>query len=164
MRSSLSPNSASSTNSSSTSSSHSMHHLDVNTTATAGLNPFVQRHVIKTKKIKRQQGSSRFISQMGKELEPLPLIKGNQFVQMTFSFMISNEKNYYRRTCSWTARFVHKKAEAVLYCVWFHGSGDRLEKQGNKTRLPQRNCGLHKRDQELSEWVGLSGNNRHGVV
>jgi len=75
MRSSLSPNSASSTNSSSTSSSHSMHHLDVNTTATAGLNPFVQRHVIKTKKIKRQQGSSRFISQMGKELEPLPLIK-----------------------------------------------------------------------------------------
>ena len=63
-----------------------MHHLEVNNAASGGLNPFVQRHVIKTKKIKRQQGSSRFISQMGKELEPLPLIKGSHSVQITFDY------------------------------------------------------------------------------
>lgn len=41
------------------------------------LNPFTQKTAIKTKKPKRQQGSSRFISKMSRELEPLPLIKGN---------------------------------------------------------------------------------------
>lgn len=37
--------------------------------------PFTQRQVIKTKKIKRQQGSSRFIASTNKELEQLPPIK-----------------------------------------------------------------------------------------
>lgn len=40
--------------------------------------PFTQRQVIKTKKIKRQQGSSRFITAANKELEPLPPIKGER--------------------------------------------------------------------------------------
>ncbi|RNA34158.1 serine threonine- phosphatase 2A 56 kDa regulatory subunit alpha isoform [Brachionus plicatilis] len=39
------------------------------------IDPFTQRQMIKTKKIKRQQGSSRFINSMNKELEPLPAIK-----------------------------------------------------------------------------------------
>lgn len=38
-------------------------------------NPFTQRQTIRTKKIKRQQGSSRFITAANKELEPLPPIK-----------------------------------------------------------------------------------------
>jgi serine/threonine-protein phosphatase 2A regulatory subunit B' len=39
------------------------------------IDPFTQRQVIKSKKIKRQQGSSRFITATNKELEPLPPIK-----------------------------------------------------------------------------------------
>ncbi len=43
--------------------------------STRPIDPFVQRQVIKSKKIKRQQGSSRFITSTIKELEPLPPIK-----------------------------------------------------------------------------------------
>ncbi len=39
-------------------------------------NPFTQRQAIRSKKIKRQQGSSRFITAANKELEPLPAIRG----------------------------------------------------------------------------------------
>jgi len=39
------------------------------------IDPFTQRQQIKSKKIKRQQGSSRFITATNKELEPLPPIK-----------------------------------------------------------------------------------------
>ena len=46
---------------------------------TSGLNPFTQKQAIKSKKPKRQQGSSRFCGQMSKDLEPLPLIKGMIF-------------------------------------------------------------------------------------
>jgi len=53
--------------------------LTISTEATSStvrpIDPFVQRQVIKSKKIKRQQGSSRFISSTTKELEPLPPIK-----------------------------------------------------------------------------------------
>jgi serine/threonine-protein phosphatase 2A regulatory subunit B' len=38
-------------------------------------NPFTQRQAIRSKKIKRQQGSSRFITAANKELEPLPAIR-----------------------------------------------------------------------------------------
>ena len=51
-----------------------------NTTSSSSLNtnpnPFTQRQTIRSKKIKRQQGSSRFIQAANKELEPLPAIKG----------------------------------------------------------------------------------------
>ena len=40
-----------------------------------GLDPFSHKQPIKTKKIKRQQGSSRFLSTQNKDLEPLPAIK-----------------------------------------------------------------------------------------
>lgn len=39
------------------------------------IDPFTQRQVIKSKKIRKQQGSSRFINNSSKELEPLPPIK-----------------------------------------------------------------------------------------
>lgn len=41
-----------------------------------GFNPFNQRQAIRTRRIKRQQGSSRFINEQYKELEQLPPIKG----------------------------------------------------------------------------------------
>ncbi len=40
------------------------------------INPFTQRQAIKTRRVKRQQGSSRFINEQHKELEQLPAIKG----------------------------------------------------------------------------------------
>ena len=42
----------------------------------AAINPFTQRQVIRSRRIKRQQGSSRFINEHYKELEQLPSIKG----------------------------------------------------------------------------------------
>lgn len=39
-------------------------------------NPFYQRQAIRTRRVKRQQGSSRFINEQYKELEALPPIKG----------------------------------------------------------------------------------------
>ena len=41
-----------------------------------GANPFYQRQAIRTRRVKRQQGSSRFINEQYKELEALPPIKG----------------------------------------------------------------------------------------
>lgn len=78
IRTSLSPsNSNISTNSSISISQNNSNNLNVNngSNTSNNLNPFVHRQSIKSKKIKRQQGSSRFIPQMSKELEPLPLIK-----------------------------------------------------------------------------------------
>ena len=46
-----------------------------NNLAAPNPNPFTQRQTIRTKKIKRQQGSSRFVTAANKELEPLPPIK-----------------------------------------------------------------------------------------
>lgn len=40
-----------------------------------GTNPFYQRQAIRTRRVKRQQGSSRFINEQYKELEALPPIK-----------------------------------------------------------------------------------------
>lgn len=77
IRSSLSPTSMSSASLSMSMSNNS--HLDPNSTSTAGnqsvVNPFTQKQAIKSKKVKRQQGSSRFIMQLSKELEPLPPIR-----------------------------------------------------------------------------------------
>lgn len=39
------------------------------------LNPFTQRQAIRSRRVKRQQGSSRFINEQYKELEQLPPIK-----------------------------------------------------------------------------------------
>jgi len=44
-------------------------------TSNEGFNPFNQRQAIRTRRIKRQQGSSRFINEQYKELEQLPPIK-----------------------------------------------------------------------------------------
>ena len=46
-----------------------------NSSSNRPIDPFTQRQLIKSKKIKRQQGSSRFITATSKELEPLPPIK-----------------------------------------------------------------------------------------
>jgi hypothetical protein len=51
--------------------------LNNNSSLNTNPNPFTQRQTIRSKKIKRQQGSSRFITAANKELEPLPAIKGN---------------------------------------------------------------------------------------
>jgi hypothetical protein len=42
----------------------------------ATLDPFSQKQVIKSKKVKKQQGSSRYLAATNKDLEPLPPIKG----------------------------------------------------------------------------------------
>ncbi len=39
-------------------------------------NPFYQRQAIRARRVKRQQGSSRFINEQYKELEALPPVKG----------------------------------------------------------------------------------------
>jgi serine/threonine-protein phosphatase 2A regulatory subunit B' len=39
------------------------------------IDPFTQRQIIKSKKLKRQQGSSRYLNSGTRELEPLPAIK-----------------------------------------------------------------------------------------
>lgn len=39
------------------------------------IDPFTQRQIIKSKKLKRQQGSSRYLNSGSRELEPLPSIK-----------------------------------------------------------------------------------------
>ncbi len=78
-----SPNSSTIGLSSSTqTSSFTRSSLAPTTTATleGSHNPFTQKQSIKSKKPKRQQGSSRFCGQMSKDLEPLPLIKGNFFI------------------------------------------------------------------------------------
>jgi len=49
--------------------------LNNNSSLNTNPNPFTQRQTIRSKKIKRQQGSSRFITAANKELEPLPAIK-----------------------------------------------------------------------------------------
>jgi serine/threonine-protein phosphatase 2A regulatory subunit B' len=49
--------------------------LELNATGTPRPDPFVQRQAIKSKRVRRQQGSSRFIASTTKELEPLPPIK-----------------------------------------------------------------------------------------
>lgn len=86
IRSSLSPTSMSSASLSMSMSNNS--HLDPNSTNTAGnqsvVNPFTQKQAIKSKKVKRQQGSSRFIMQLSKELEPLPPIRGNTYFFLFF--------------------------------------------------------------------------------
>jgi len=46
--------------------------------AEAPINPFLQRQAIRSRRVKRQQGSSRFINEQYKELEQLPPIKGKQ--------------------------------------------------------------------------------------
>lgn len=88
IRSSLSPSLSSgvttASNSSPANSSMSTPHLDVSNSNNAGsinnnLNPFTQKQNIKSKKPKRQQGSSRFITKMSRELEPLPLIRDAPF-------------------------------------------------------------------------------------
>lgn len=62
-------------------------HLSPASAAAAGgnrtIDPFTQRQVIKSKKIRKQQGSSRFINNSIKELEPLPPIKGTKFLITT---------------------------------------------------------------------------------
>jgi hypothetical protein len=42
---------------------------------TRPIDPFTQRQIIKSKKLKRQQGSSRYLNSGTRELEPLPSIK-----------------------------------------------------------------------------------------
>lgn len=51
-------------------------------------NPFTQRQAIRSKKIKRQQGSSRFITAANKELEPLPAIRGMKNIEKKKTLII----------------------------------------------------------------------------
>lgn len=51
------------------------------------LSPFNQKQAVKTKKIKRQQSSSRFVDQQNKDLEVLPLIKDVSSVEKNELFV-----------------------------------------------------------------------------
>jgi serine/threonine-protein phosphatase 2A regulatory subunit B' len=70
-----SPGSLSNTSSSSSSSSFSGSSSLLSPPSNDRIDPFTQRQLIKSKKVKRQQGSSRFVNAVNKELEPLPAIK-----------------------------------------------------------------------------------------
>ena len=49
--------------------------LSSSSSAARPIDPFTQRQIIKSKKLKRQQGSSRYLNSGTRDLEPLPSIK-----------------------------------------------------------------------------------------
>ena len=89
-------------------------------------NPFTQRQTIRSKKIKRQQGSSRFITAANKELEPLPAIKGKAKKNLLYLIEMNSESKSIskfvislclRCTGYGATRTIYQKVKTMLYCV-----------------------------------------------
>jgi len=72
--------------------------------AEAPINPFMQRQSIRSRRVKKQQGSSRFINEQYKELEQLPPIKGKNCLNLP-SHIESKEKQTNSRVRAWLIAF-----------------------------------------------------------
>jgi hypothetical protein len=84
------------------------------------LDPFSQKQPIKAKKIKKQQGSSRYLAATNKDLEPLPPIKGQfDFQDKALNdFEIKNSKFFQMHQSKTNKNCLSKSlSNAVFYSI-----------------------------------------------